>query len=250
MSDLATLDIDGRIATLRLNRPDARNALCLDLLKALHVRLDELAVHNDVNVCIVTGEGRAFCAGMDLKELLADPANPKRLLTSIAELTIKLRNLPCATIARVNRAAIGGGCGLMCVCDFAITHADAKIGYPEVDLGVCPAVVAPWLIQRAGAGRARQILLQGGVMPGSRAFELGLITRVTESLDEIDEATESLAQRIASAGPAALRATRAWLNELQPSDLEANVLKGAAISADVASGPEAQENLRRIYEAS
>ncbi len=224
--------------------------MCIELLDALHACVDELSGRDDINVCVVMGAGRAFCAGMDLKELLEDPDNPRRLLTSIAELTIKMRDLPCATIATVNRAAIGGGCGLMCVCDFSITHEDAKIGYPEVDLGVCPAVVAPWLILRTGAGRARQILLQGGVMSGRRAHELGLITRLVESVDDLEDATGDMVERLVAAGPIALQATRAWLNELQPADLVEKVRKGAVISADVASGPEAQESLRKLYQGS
>ncbi len=157
MNDLAKLSFHGRAATLSLNRPDARNALSIELLAALHARVGEIAARDDVTILVVTGEGKSFCAGMDLKAVLKSPELPLRLLSSLAEFTIKLRALPQVVVAKVNGAAIGGGCGLACVCDIAITHGDSKMGFPEVDLGVCPAVVAPWLVKKVGAGRARQI---------------------------------------------------------------------------------------------
>jgi len=246
MTDLALLTTDGPIATLSLNRPEARNALSLDLLDALDARLDELAQMTHINAAIITGEGRAFCAGMDLKAVLNEPGAPAKLLNQIADISLKLRALPMPTIARVNRAAIGGGCGLVCVCDFAITTEDAKIGYPEVDLGVCPAVVAPWLIRKVGAGTARRILLSGGSMTGARAHELGLVTSLAAE-GELDQATQDLARRIAAGGPAALRATKAWLNELDGPDLPQQVAKGALISAEVVTSDEARACLEKAF---
>ena len=246
MTDLALLTTDGPIATLSLNRPDARNALSLDLLDALDARLDELAQMTHINAAIIAGEGRAFCAGMDLKAVLNEPGAPAKLLNQIADISLKLRALPMPTIARVNRAAIGGGCGLMCVCDFAVTHDDAKIGYPEVDLGVCPAVVAPWLIRKVGAGTARRILLTGGTMSGTRAHELGLVTSLAPA-DELDAAVQTLAERIAAGGPAALRATKAWLNELDGPDLAAQVARGAQISTEVVTSDEARASLEKVF---
>lgn len=245
-NNLCLLDHDGAIATLSLNRPDARNALSIDLLDALNARLDELAKMDGVNVVILAGAGRAFCAGMDLKAVLDEPGAPAQLLNRIAETTLKLRALPMPTIARVNRAAIGGGCGLMCVCDFAVTHGDAKIGYPEVDLGVCPAVVAPWLVRKVGPGTARRVLLAGGTMTGERAHELGLVTALAAS-DSLDEEVRNMAERIASGGPIALRATKRWLNELDGPGLAEQVTKGARISTEVVTSDEARASLERAF---
>lgn len=253
MTELATLDIAGPIARLALNRPDARNALSVDLLAALHERADALAKPSETIVLIVTGAGRSFCAGMDLKAVLASEPIPgggdltwpgSTLLSSLAEFTIKLRKLPLLTIARVNGAAIGGGCGLACVCDFAVTHADSKMGFPEVDMGVCPAVVAPWLLRKVGAGRARQILLMGGLMSGQEAFERGLVNHVVPTAAELDAAVDELAHRLAAGGPQALRATKGLLNELDGSLDDAIVRRGAELSAKVLAMPEAQERLK------
>lgn len=243
-SDLALLEISGPVARLTLNRPESRNALSLDLLDALHARADELAAREDVTVLVLTGAGKAFCAGMDLKQVINLPGAPQRLLASLAEFTLKLRTLPMVVVGRVNGAAIGGGCGLACVCDFAVTHADSKMGFPEVDLGVCPAVVAPWLVRKVGAGRARRILLGGGVMSGRQAFEAGIVTDVAPSADELDAAVEALVTRLTSGGPHALRATKRLLNELDGS-LDAAVLqRGAELSASVVAMPQTQAVLR------
>ena len=242
--ELTLLEVSGPVARLTLNRPGARNALSIPLLEALHARVDEIAQREEVKVVVLTGAGKAFCAGMDLKAVLSDPALPIRLLTLLADLTVKIRGLPAVVVGRVNGAAIGGGCGLACVCDLAVTHADSKMGFPEVDLGVCPAVVAPWLVRKIGAGRARRGLLEGGVMTGQRAFELGIVTHVVGSAEELDAAVDEVVRRLASGGAGALRATKRLLNDLDGSLDVAVVRKGAELSAAVLATAEAQATLR------
>jgi methylglutaconyl-CoA hydratase len=244
MPELALLHLDGPIATMTLNRPDARNALSLDLMHALHARFTELSARAEVVAVILTGAGKSFCAGMDLKQVLADPDAPGRLLGSLAEFTLNLRAFPGIVIASVNGAAIGGGCGLATVCDFAITHADSKMGFPEVDLGVCPAVVAPWLVRRIGAGKARRVLLGGGTMSGREAHALGIVTDLVETREQLDAGAKALADHIAAGGPEALRATKRLLNELDGS-LDADLgRRSAQLSADVLRNPKSIEALR------
>jgi methylglutaconyl-CoA hydratase len=241
---LATLEYNGLIATLTLNRPEARNALSIDLLASLHHRVDELAGRRDVTVVVLTGAGKSFCAGMDLKAVLGNHDLALSLLSSLGELTLKLRALPQVLVARVNGAAIGGGCGLTTVCDFAVTHADSVMGFPEVDLGVCPAVVAPWLVRRLGAGKARAVLLQGGTMSGQQAFELGMVTRSVPTREGLDEAVGELTARLSQGGADALRATKGLLNEIDGS-LEGEIVRKAArLSAEVLGTPDAQARLR------
>jgi methylglutaconyl-CoA hydratase len=248
MPELALLSISGPIATLTLNRPEARNSLSVELLEAMRSRLEELERRPEATVVVLTGAGKAFCAGMDLKAVASDEGLaaglPLKLLTSLAEFAVRLRRLPAVVIAMVNGAAIGGGCGLAAVCDIAVTHADSKMGFPEVDLGVCPAVVAPWLVRKIGAGRARQVLLSGGVMTGQRAYELGIVNHIVASAAELDGAVDTLAQRLATGGPGAMRATKALLNDLDGSLDERLAERGARLSAEVLATPEAQAMLR------
>jgi methylglutaconyl-CoA hydratase len=252
---LAALTISGPIATLTLNRPEQRNALSVDLLSDVHQQLDALKSRisspsigeagdaGEIKVVVVTGAGKAFCAGMDLKQVLGTPGAPFKLLTSLAEACVKIRQLPAVTIASVNGAAIGGGCGLTTVCDFSITHAESKMGFPEVDLGVCPAVVGPWLVRKLGAGRARAMLLRGGVMSGQQALQAGLVSECVETRDGLENAVQTLAERLTAGGANALRATKSLLNELDGSnDLEL-ARRSAKFSADVLETPEARAML-------
>jgi isohexenylglutaconyl-CoA hydratase len=241
---LATLEVADGIATITLRRPEARNALSLELLWALHERCDELARRTDAHVTLLRGEGKAFCAGMDLKAVLHDPAAPRGLLRSIAELTLKVRALPMVTVAVAHGAAIGGGCGLACVCDVVLTHEQSKMGYPEVDLGVCPAVVAPWMVRKIGAGRARRVLLMGGVMRGSEAHALGIADLLARDEAELEALTATTLARLAQGGPNALRATKALLNRLDGAELAGRVRDGAELSADVIATPQTQLRLR------
>lgn len=250
MPSLARLDIQGPIATLTLNRPDAHNALSIAMLADAHARMDELErlspTGSAPTVLVLTGAGRSFCAGMDLKEVIIDqdPSLPLQLLESLARLTFRIRNLPAVVVGRVSGAAIGGGCGLVTVCDLAVTHKDAKLGFPEVDLGLCPAVVAPWLVRKIGPGRARKVLLSGGLMSGKEACEIGIVTEAVESRDEIDEAVHKLTATLATGGRDALRATKQLLNSLDGSTDLPILLEAAKLSASVLATADAQNRLK------
>jgi len=246
MTDAVLLEINEKIATLTINRPDARNAMSIEILDAMHEAVDSLR-DSDTSVLVITGAGRAFCAGMDLKavliELSGDATMGSRLLKSLAELTLKIRALDQVTIASVNGAAIGGGCGLTCVCDVTISHADAKLGFPEVDLGLCPAVIAPWVVKKLGGGVARAAMLRGGVMSGTQAFAMGLVDHLADDRDRLAALTNEVAERLASGGPKALSVTKSLLNTIDGSLDETVVMKGAELSARVLATPEAQAAL-------
>ncbi|NRA56953.1 MAG: enoyl-CoA hydratase/isomerase family protein [Phycisphaerales bacterium] len=241
MTDLATLTVNGSVATLSMDRPEARNAMSLPLLDALHARLDEMP--EGPHVLVLTGSGKSFCAGMDLKSVLGDESAPPKLLHSIAKLTTRLRTLPMVVVAKVNGAAVGGGCGLACACDVVVSHADAKLGFPEVDLGVCPAVVAPMLVRKIGAGPARVILLRGGLMSGTRAHEAGIVDELANSREDLDTLCNSVVERLASGGAHAIAATKALLTELDGSGDAELAARGADLSASVLATPEARERL-------
>lgn len=237
--------VDG-VGTLTLHRPEARNALSLGLIRAMAEGLRELASQPGLRVLVLAGEGKVFCAGMDLKAVANDAVAMGDMLRELSRVTRTIRRMPVPIIARVQGAAVGGGCGLMVVCDFAVTHPEAKVGYPEVDLGVCPAVVAPWLIRRIGAGRARSMLLAGGTISGEEGFRSGLATHLAP-LDELDATVASIAKHIATGCPKALAATKHWLNELDGSLDDAVLDKAAEISARIIAGEEAQTRLRALF---
>ena len=166
------------IAIIKLNRPDKRNALHPDLVKQMKEKLNEIRHDDNVKVLIITGEGKAFCAGADLTYL-----NELRNFSSIknekdsedlAELFLMIYKFPKPTIAAVNGAAIAGGCGLASVCDLIVANEDhSRFGYSEVKIGFLPAIVSIFVIKKIGEGIARQLLLTGEIINGKRAYEIG-----------------------------------------------------------------------------
>ena len=235
------------IVQISLNRPDARNALNFELIEQLEHAVKTVAANSAARVLVLSGNGKSFCAGMDLRCVLNDAQKMGLMLHGLARVGLALRKLSIPVIAKVQGAAIGGGCGLVVACDFAFTHEQAKLGYPEVDLGVCPAVVAPFLISKVGAGRARALLLAGGLVDGKEAVRIGLATHLV-SVDELDSATTDFAQKLSTGGPNAIATTKRWLHELDGLLDESTLSKAADLSATIIAGNEAQERLRARFE--
>ena len=235
------------IIHVSLNRPDARNALNFELIEQLEHAVKTVAANSAARVLVLSGNGKSFCAGMDLRGVLNDAQKMGLMLHGLARVGLALRKLSIPVIAKVQGAAVGGGCGLVVACDFAFTHEQAKLGYPEVDLGVCPAVVAPFLISKVGAGRARALLLAGGLVDGKEAVRIGLATHLV-SIDELDSATTDFAQKLSTGGPNAIATTKRWLHELDGLLNESTLSKAADLSATIIAGSEAQERLRARFE--
>jgi len=173
-------EIKNEIGILTLNRPEKRNALHPELVRQMKSKLKEAAEDELVKVLIITGEGKAFCAGADL-EYLNEMQNYSSLENEkdsreLAELFLMIYNFPKLIIAAVNGAAIAGGCGLASVCDIIVAdEVNAMFGYSEVKIGFIPAIVSTFLIRRVGEGMAKQLLLSGDLIDGKRAYEIGFV---------------------------------------------------------------------------
>lgn len=173
-------EIKDGIGILTLNRPEKRNALHPELVKQMKSKLKEVEKDESVKILIITGEGKAFCAGADLEYL-----NKLRSFSSIeneidsrelAELFLMIYNFSKIVIAAVNGAAIAGGCGLASVCDIIVAdETNAKFGYSEVKIGFIPALVSTFLIRKVGEGMAKQLLLSGEIIESKRAHEVGFV---------------------------------------------------------------------------
>ena len=168
------------IGIIKLNRPDKRNALHPDLIKQMKEKLNEIRDDDNVKVLIITGEGKAFCAGADLSYLSElrnfSSTDNEKDSEELAEMFLMIYKFPKPTIAAVNGAAIAGGCGLASVCDLIVADEDhSKFGYSEVKIGFIPAIVSIFIIKRIGEGIARQLLLTGEIINGKRAYEVGFV---------------------------------------------------------------------------
>lgn len=211
---------DGRIGVIELNRPEVLNAVNGEMLEALLAVLGGEAAAEDVGVVVVTGRGRAFCAGADLKEL-PDRAGLHRRLLDIQELSRRLLALARPVIAAINGPAVGMGLELALLCDLRIAAASARLGFPEVSIGVTvtngASLSLPALV---GQARARELLLTGELIPATRAEAIGLVNRVVPD-DQVRDAAMETAHHILRQSTAAVRETRRLLDAVAWGGVEA-----------------------------
>src|SRR5258706_16213667 len=173
------LKFSGEIAKITLNRPDRRNAINTQKIAELQTALDTIEKSHS-RVVILTGEGKAFCAGMDLDMLAAitkqSPAENQEDARRIAKMLRRIWSFPRPMIAAVNGAAYAGGCGIATLCDFTLAAPDAKFGYTEGKIGFLPAIVSVFLTRQIGAKRSRHLLLTGGIFEQTEAKEFEMDT--------------------------------------------------------------------------
>jgi enoyl-CoA hydratase/carnithine racemase len=203
-SPLLREDRDG-VVTLLLNRPQAYNALSLDLMTALREALARIALEPQTRVVIIAGAGRGFCAGHDLRELRADPQRAfyERIFGECSALMQAIVTLPKPVIARVHGVATAAGCQLVASCDLAIAAEDARFAVPGVNIGLFCSTPMVALSRAVGRKAAMKMLLTGDLVPAAAARELGLVNDVVPAA-ELETAAAALAARIASKSPLTL----------------------------------------------
>ncbi len=246
MSDAPVqVKIDGHVATVALNDPDRRNALGLAMFDALDAAITEVSASDAVNVVLLCGRGKSFCAGFDLTAATDDPAIMGVFIRRLSAVLRSLRRAPQPVVAAVHGAAIAGGCALVSACDLVVVSATAKLGYPVHTLGVSPAVTIPMLMPAIGAGAARTLLMGGALIDGAGAKRIGLANRVSPGDAGVERDARELCNTIAAHGTTAVRATKVWLNELEGS-LDDNRFDGPMrATAELAASEEAQAVLAK-----
>jgi len=236
-------------AVLTLCRADKRNALSRALIADLDAAIRRAADDATVRCVIITGDGPAFCAGMDLEELRSTLTADAETIWSdaqrLAELYDRIYSLPKPTIAAVNGAAVAGGAGLVTVCDLAVAVPTAKFGYPEVRRGLVAAMVLPHLLRHVGERAARYMLLSGDLIDAPEAARVGLINQAVEPIALMDTAL-AWAKSCAEGGPQALAITKELLKRFSTQSL--SVEEGAKASAAPRLGNECREGLAAFFQ--
>ena len=221
--DQVKLDFDPPSACITLNRPQVRNALSPELVTQFHTALDQVQERDGVAALIITGEGTAFCGGVDLKvlrEMAAESVEQARQNShSLMNFFRRIYEFPKPVIAAVNGPALGGGCGLASVCDIVLAADDAVFGFPEVRVGFVPALVAVFLVRICGEKKARELLLTGRVFSAQEAQEIGLVNHVVAKESLLEKAQE-LAREISPNSPTAVRLTKELMADLPGLTLE------------------------------
>ena len=216
---------EGAIAVVSVNRPEARNALDGETLDALAVAFAALEDDTNIRCAILTGAGdKAFAAGADIKAMAdADPAGADALVAHAHRVADLLEASRLPVIAAVNGFALGGGFELALACDFILAARGAKVGMPEVSLGVIPGMGGTQrLVQRIGVARARQLIYTGGLIDADAAARMGLVNEVLEPAELLPRARD-VAAEITTRAPLAVAAAKRALRQGPDLPLEAGI---------------------------
>jgi enoyl-CoA hydratase len=240
------VDRDGTVAIVTIDRQDALNALDSDTLAELRNRLAGLAADAGVRVVVLTGAGeRAFVAGADIKAMSAMDAEQARAWGALGhETATLLETMPKPTIAAVNGFALGGGCELALACDIRYASTTAKLGQPEVSIGIIPGWGGTQRLPRVvGIGSARELILTGRLVDADEALRIGLVNAVFSPEELMPKALE-LAQLLAAKSPLALAAIKETTSRTFHADLGAE----AEAFADLFGSADQKEGMAAFIE--
>lgn len=207
--DFVRVDRDDHVATVTIDRPDARNALNAQVRSELKTVAGRIA-ESDVRVVVITGadEAKAFVAGADVSELRERGPLDQREASRRPRVYEAVANLPQPVIARINGHALGGGCELALACDVRIAHERAKLGQPEINLGIIPGGGGTQRLPRVvGLGQAMKLVLSGELLTATDAADIGLVEEVHDD-ETFDDRVTELAETMASHSPLALEVAK------------------------------------------
>ena len=219
MADFVSVEVDDRVATIHLQRPPM-NALCLQMQREIKAAAEELATRADVGAVIVYGGPKVFAAGADIKEMAGMTYQDMlRASAGLQDAFTSVARIPQPTIAAITGYALGGGCELALCCDLRLAADDAKLGQPEILLGVIPGAGGTQRLPRlVGVARAKELIFTGRQVDVAEALSIGLVNSVVAA-DDVYPAARALAARLA-AGPAlALRAAKEAVDHGLDTDL-------------------------------
>jgi len=250
---LVRINIHQNAGTIILNRPNKRNALSRAMIGELTQALSDLHMQRSVRAVIVTGAGPAFCAGMDLQEMLdaSREENARQRWQDDADLYRDLLEamwrFPKPLIAAVNGPALAGGAGLVLACDLVVASREARFGLPEPLRGIVAGMVAPLLAFRLGGGQAARLLLSATTIDAAEAHRIGLFHELVEP-DQLWPRAVEISTQCARCAGESLQLTKRLLNEMIAENLPTLLTAGAAVSATARTTEAAAEGVSAFLE--
>ncbi len=263
MSTTPTITVhqEAGVAYLTLNRPDVRNAMSLAMVDELIDKLQQTEKQGDSRIVVVRGAGGNFCAGADLKDMAAararvqsgqmdategDPvANINR---RFGELCAAFSESSLAIITVLEGAVMGGGFGLACASDITLADTTATLRLPETALGLVPAQIAPYLVERLGYSQAKRLAVTGGSIDAATAARLGLVHELFADTASLDAGLGRVISEILACAPQALAATKKLVARARLMPPRALIEEAAAAFSRAAMGPEGVEGTRAFIE--
>ena len=245
-------ETNGRVGTVTLTRPALHNAFNEVVIEALTRVFDEFGRDAGVRAIVLAAEGKSFCAGADihwmkrmvdysLEENIADA-------TAMATMLRTIRECPKPVIARIHGAAIGGGVGLVAACDMAVAVSSAVFSLSEVKLGILPAVISPYVMEKIGPGHLRRYGLTAERFDATEARRIGLISEVVDTVEEMDAWVRRICDALLANGLEAVAACKTVLREVQPLDWDAKQRLTVERIAERRVSGEGQEGLKAFLE--
>ncbi len=232
-----SLETDGNIATIRLDRPELRNALSVGLVDELHAAVREIE-SSEIRAAVLCGAGGTFCSGGDLEQ------SPDEFVEEVRrtnEVIVRMRRSHLPFVAAVEGAAVGGGFELALACDLRVAGRDAEMGLPEVTLGMFPCAGGTRLLAREiGASRARQLVLRGGTIGVETAESWGLLEAIVDPEDVIGRA-EGIASDLASNSPVGMEAAKRSIADAFDRPLSDGLDRDVELSREVAHSADFSE---------
>ncbi len=234
-----------------LNRPNIRNAVNDAVIEELTHWADAAATDRHLRLAVLGGAGKTFCAGADLgwmsRTIDYEAEANLHDAWALAPLFARLDTLPVPLVGRVHGAALGGGVGLVAVCDIAAATEDTVFGFTEVKLGIVPAVISPYAVAKIGASAARHLFLSGERFSARRAYELGLVHVITAP-DGLDAGVTRTVHELLTAGPQAIAAAKTLIASVVDRQPATVTELTVGTIADLRVTPEAQEGMRAFLD--
>lgn len=247
MSECIEISREGRVALIRLNRPEQLNALNSQLARDMVFAVEELESDKDVGALVITGSDRAFAAGADIAEM-ADKSAQQMIEEDFFAIWDRFARSRLPKIAAVNGYALGGGCELMMMCDFAIAGESAKFGQPEIKLGVIAGMGGTQrMTKQIGRALSTDLHLTGRMMGADEALRAGLISRVVPDADVVPTAMAAAA-RIADYSRSAVRLVRETVMKAEELSLHQGILYERAIFHRLFGTPDQREGMAAFVE--
>lgn len=254
MAEVVTARREAGVLHLTLNRPELRNAMSLEMVEVLLAQLREAEDAGD-RLIVLRGAGGHFCSGGDIKDMGAAQARPAGGADPVAEVNARFGAL-CAAYAEtglavvcvVEGAVMGGGFGLACVADVVIAEQSAVFRLPETGLGLVPAQIAPFLVERLGYSEARRLAVTGGKLDAQAAMRVGLVHELASGEEALHAALAATIEQIRKGAPNAIAATKKLVRRARLEDPSTLVADAASAFAEAARGPEGAEGMTAFLE--
>jgi isohexenylglutaconyl-CoA hydratase len=247
MMETLLIKADAGVLHITLNRPEVRNAMSLGMVLELRQALAAAEADGTTRVIVLRGSGGHFCAGADLKDmagarlkLAEDPDAVVKINAAFGDLCVAFANTGVAVVAVLEGTVMGGGFGLACVADVALAGTSAVFRLPETSLGVVPAQIAPFLVERLGYSEAKRLAVTGGRLDANAALDLRLVHAV-HAAGALDNALAAVLAEILQCAPGAVAATKALIAKARLHTPASLVQEAAEVFSKAALGAEGLE---------